>query len=134
MSTAILSIPEVTVSFEVTNNSDWIDCIEFLVDNGSADPTTFPQLDLRGIYFQMEIRHTNATDDVEVVMHGSTADGRILIGDYPNYGWLCVYMKVDEVMGQQRPGVYVGDIVAMDGTFTRTPIKLNLTITEGITR
>ena len=130
--TNILALPLVTATIITGNNEDWVDTIQYTVDNGSGAPSSFPQLDLRGIDFLMEIRHQAA--DNEVVIQASTMDGTMAIGAPPNYGFLIIYVPLAEVMMYKEPGSYVGDIVAMDGNFTITAIQINLTIFEGVTR
>ena len=93
--------------------------------------TAGPQLDLRGIRFQMEIRHR--ADDAEVVIEGSTDDGRIRIGDFPDFGFLIINVDNSEML-TKRPGLYVGDIVASDELFTRRTVTIDLTIIEGVTK
>jgi hypothetical protein len=130
--TNILAIPVVLMDVETGNNEDWVDCIQFLVDNGSGDTTTMPQLDLRGIDFEMEVRRQPG--DHEVIIQASTLNGTMAVGAPPNIGFLIWYVPLDEVMQYKEAGNYVGDIIAMDGNFTRTIVQINLTIFEGITR
>jgi hypothetical protein len=103
-----------------------------LVDNGSGDTTTMSQLDLRGIDFEMAIRR--APGDAEVIIQTSTTEGTMAVGAPPNIGFLIWYVALAEVMQYKEAGSYVGDIVAMDGNFTRTCVQINLTLFEGITR
>jgi hypothetical protein len=83
MSTNLLAIPLVEIVAETGNNEDWVDSLLFLVD-----PETGEQLDLRGIDFEMEVqRHPT---DHEVVIHASTSNGRLSIGEAPQYGYLII--------------------------------------------
>jgi hypothetical protein len=131
-STQILALPICAAVIETGNNEDWVDSILFLIDNGSGDQTTMQQLDLRGIDFIMEIRR--AVADNEVIIHASTLDFTMAIGAQPNFGYLLIYVPLEEVMQYKAPGQYVGDIVAMDSDFTRRVINIDLTIVEGVTR
>jgi hypothetical protein len=131
MSTNILSMPLAAIVFENGNNEDWIDSLLFLVPDGGTDPSIYPQLDLRGIEFEMEVR--NRAEDHEVLINASTTNGLLKVGDYPNYGYLLIGIDI-EVMRQQMAGDYVGDVVASDPSFTRRVITFDLTLVEGVTR
>jgi hypothetical protein len=128
MTTNILALPLVQMTVNTVNNEDWIDTVTYLVDDGTTNP---PPLDLTGIHFQMEVRHK--IDDAEVVIEASTDDGRLAIGDYPNYGTLIIQVD-DSKMRTLRVGSYVGDILATDETYTRTAIQFTLNVDEGSTR
>jgi hypothetical protein len=130
--TNILALPVVQAVIDTGNNEDWIDTILFLVDNGSGDPTTMSQLDLRGMDFQMEIRR--AVGDNEVIIEASTMAGTMAIGAPPNFGFLIIYVSLDEVMQYKEAGSYIGDIVAFDGAFQRRCVLIDLNIVEGVTR
>lgn len=131
MTTNILALPLAAMVITTGTNEDWIDSMLFLVADGSGDPTLYPQLDLRGIHFQMMIRHH--VDDVEVQIEASTTDGLLKLGDYPNYGYLIIAIDND-IMKERPPGAYVGDIVASDETFTRRVVTFDLNLVEGVTR
>jgi hypothetical protein len=79
--TNLLAMPLVVMSVSTGTNEDWIDSILFLVDDGGDVQESFPQLDLTGIEFNMEVRRR--APDNEVVLRGSTKDGSLSIGD-PN--------------------------------------------------
>lgn len=132
--TNILALPLVQAVIDTGNNEDWVDTIQWLVDNGSSDPSTMPQLDLRGLEFQMEIRRMTA--DAEVIIEASTWEGTLGIGAPPNYGFLIIYVPLASVMQYKEPGSYVGDIIAIDPTapFTRVCVQIELTIVQGVTR
>jgi hypothetical protein len=130
--TNILAMPIVQIDVETGNNEDWVDVLQWTVDNGSGTPATFPDLDLRGIAFEMMVRRS-ATDS-EVIIAASTLEGTMAVGAPPNIGFLIWYVPLDEVMQYKEPGSYVGDIVAMDGNFVITVVQMNLTIFEGISR
>lgn len=130
--TNILAMPLVQIDVETGNNEDWVDVLQWTVDNGSGDPSSFPDLDIRGIEYSMEVRR--AATDAEVILAASTLEGTMAVGAPPNIGFLIWYVPLEEVMQYKEPGNYVGDIVAMDGNFTRTVVQMNLTIFEGITR
>ena len=70
--TNLLAMPQVDLSVTTGSNEDWVDSILFLVDDGGGDEADFPQLDLHGIEFLMEVRRRTA--DNEVVFRASTAD------------------------------------------------------------
>jgi hypothetical protein len=127
----ILSLPMAALVVETGTNEDWIDSLLFLVDNGSGNINTMLQLDLRGITFEMEIRRQ--IDDHAVVIHASTENGMLQIGDYPNYGYLIINVDVSVVSVLPQDS-YVGDIVASDSAFVRRVMTLDLNIVEGVTR
>jgi hypothetical protein len=131
MTTNILALPLAAMVITTGTNEDWVDSMLFLIPDGSGIVANYPQLDLRGISFQMMVRHQ--ADDQEVQIEASTEDGTLKVGDYPDYGYLIIYIP-DEVMKGQAPGTYVGDIVASDDTFARRCVTFDLTIIEGITR
>jgi hypothetical protein len=131
MATNILSLPFVTIQFENGTNEDWIDSLLFLVPDGSNNIDQYPQLDLRGIDFEMELRRS-ATDR-EVILNASTKDGTLMIGDYPNYGWFIIQVPVTKIE-QRQASQYVGDVVASDSAFTRRCMYFTLNLVEGVTR
>lgn len=113
-------------------NEDWIDTIKYVVNDGSStDPGLLPQLDLRGIMFEMEIRR--AAPDHEVIIGVSTKDGRLIIGNPPDFGFLIINVPLSD-MSKKQPGNYVGDIVGSDDINSRVCVQINLSIIEGITR
>jgi len=65
MPTNILAIPKVTLDAVTGNNEDWIDSLKYLVEVDGGTIDTYPQLDLRGIRF--EIRVMSAHRDPETV-------------------------------------------------------------------
>jgi hypothetical protein len=127
----ILSLPLSHLTIVTVNNQDWIESIKFVVQQDSLPIELCPQLDLRGMWFEMEIRR--AIPNREVVLTASRDNGRLLIGAYPNYGFLLLLVPVDAMM-IINPGAYVGDIVAHDGEFTRTIFEIDLTVDQGTTR
>ena len=83
MPTNILSLPLAQLNVSTGTNEDWIDAVEYVMNDGSTSP---PQLDLRGILFWLQVRAT--AGDAQVVIEGTTDDGTMLIGTYPDYGYL----------------------------------------------
>jgi hypothetical protein len=126
---ALLAMPLIQLKIETSSNEDWIDSIVFCVPP-PLDPTA-PQLDLRGIDFEMEVRRS--PDDHEVVLSCSTKEGSIEIGLPPNYGHL-IFFKTEEFMKTLAPGDYFADLVGSDGSYQRRVAIILLTIDEGITR
>jgi hypothetical protein len=124
----LLAMPLVKLVIETGTNEDWIDSIKFVVDTGEP---VLPQLDIRGIIFEMEIRR--AASDHEVVLSASTIDGTLTIGIPPDFGFLLFNIPLAQ-MQPQTAGVYVGDIVGRDDTYTRVIAQIDLTIVEGITK
>ena len=131
-STNLLAMPLVQMVVATGTNEDWVDSIKFLVDDGSGAPVdTLPQLDLRGIAFEMEVRRV--APDHEVILSASTENGSLIIGDPPDFGYLLINVSLDE-MKIQEPADYVADIIGSDAEFQRVIAKITLTIVEGITR
>lgn len=126
--TNLLSMPVAIVTVQTGTNEDWIDSLKYVVESPDPDP---PQLDLRGIAFEMEVRRR--PEDHEVVISASTADGTLAIGEAPDWGYLLI--NIDKaVMAQQNAGEFVADIVGTDVEFRRVVVQIKLTIFEGITR
>ena len=126
--TNILAMPLIDLQVQTSNNEDWIDSIVYLVDTG--DPTP-PQLDIRGISFDMEIRR--AATEHEVLLVASTANGTLAVGVPPDVGHLLFNIPVTSV-GNLSANVYVGDIIARDAFYTRQVARIALTIVEGVTK
>jgi hypothetical protein len=129
--TNLLAMPLVTMQVLTGTNEDWIDSIKYVVDDGGDDPELFPQLDLTGIVFEMEVRR-QATDN-EVVLRGSMADGTLAIGDPPNFGFLLINID-HEQMKVLRAGNYVGDIIGKDEDVIRRCVVFDLEVALGVTR
>jgi hypothetical protein len=131
-SSNVLALPIAAAEIETGTNEDWVDDLTYLVDNGSGDPTTMSQIDLRGLAFKMSIRR--APKDHEVVIKASTDDGTIAVGFPPNFGILILYVPL-ATMKTIEAGGYVGDIVAIDPVgLQRRILTIDLTVVEGITR
>jgi hypothetical protein len=126
--TNLLAMPLIDMTVQTGTNEDWISAIKYLVDDGTTNP---PQMDLRGITFNMEVRATIESHDV--VLTASTDDGTIMIGMSPDYGYLLFNIPL-KMIAQLIPGTYVGDVVGADGLAVRRVIVIDLQIVEGITR
>jgi hypothetical protein len=131
VTTNLLALPLLSLTVETGNSEDWIESIKYVVDTGAVDPTTFPQADLRGIDFQMEVRR--AAPAHEVVLGATTADGSLAVGEPPDFGFLIINIGYDDMTALQA-GSYVADIRGKDGRYTRICIQIALTIFTGITR
>jgi hypothetical protein len=127
----ILTLPLATVTIVTSNNEDWIESFKYVVDDGSSSTDLMPQLDLRGIKFEMEIRR--ASTDNEVLIHASTENRWLSIGAYPNYGYLLFFIPVEEMV-KRSAGTYVADCVAKADGFARKIMDITLTITDGVTK
>jgi hypothetical protein len=123
----ILAMPLVELQVETGNNEDWIDSIQYVVDTGDLSP---PQLDIRGIIFEMEIRRSAL--EHEVILSASTVNGTLQVGAPPDVGYLIFNIPVTS-MQHLIAGSYVGDITGRDSFYTRTIATVTLTIDEGIT-
>jgi hypothetical protein len=131
MPTNILAIPKVTLDAVTGNNEDWIDSLKYLVEVDGGTIDTYPQLDLRGIRFEMEVRRE--ADDHEVILSASTDDGSLSIGSAPDYGFLIINIPY-ETMKAKFAGIYVGDVVASADNIDRVVIQMTLEIIEGVTK
>jgi hypothetical protein len=127
-----MAMPLLRLTVETGTNEDWVDSVKFVVDDGSGGaPEDLPQLDLRDITFEMEVRRT--APDNQVIISATTADGSIKIGDPPDFGFLIINVDHEEMM-VQKPGDYVADIVGVDEVSRRVVVQITLDIVEGITR
>lgn len=139
MMTNLLAMPRVAMTIATGSHEDWIDSIKFMVDDGSGQ-TDLPQLDIRGIEFEMEVRRS--VPDHQVVINASTDDGSLYVGDPPDYGFLIINIDLAE-MKIQQPGNYVADIVGREFAGSapnkvlmaqRVIATIELTIVQGVTR
>jgi len=130
VTTNLLALPLLQLGVETSNTEDWIESIKYVVDTGAPDEE-LPQVDLRGIEFEMEVRRSAPSH--EVVINATTEDGSIAIGEPPDYGYLIINVNMSEMRGQVA-GKYVADIRGSDGRYTRVCIQIDLTIFDGITR
>lgn len=126
VSTNLLALPLVALEIQTGNSEDWIESIKYVVDE-----VDFPQVDLRGIEFEMEVRR--AAPSHEVVLSATSADGSIAVGEPPDYGFLIINVRFNEMKTLQA-GSYVADIRGKDDRYTRICIQIDLTIFAGITR
>jgi hypothetical protein len=127
----VLSIPLVALNIQTGNNEDWIDSLKYLVEIPDASIDDYPQLDLRNIIFDMEIRR--ATTDPEVLLAASTRYDTLQIGVPPDFGYLIINIPLADMRGM-KAGNYVGDIVGHDDFYTRKIAEIALEIIEGITK
>lgn len=131
VTTNLLALPLLSLTIETGNSEDWIESIKYVVDLGDQTPEDNPQVDLRGIAFEMEVRRSSQAH--EVVINASSDDGSIAIGDPPDFGFLIINVGFEE-MRQMQAGKYIGDIRGKDDKYTRICIQIDLTIFDGITR
>lgn len=129
--TNVLAIPLATMTVDTGRNEDWVESIVYRVDDGSANINAMPQLDLRGIEFEMEVRRR--PEDHEVILTVSTALQNMFIGAFPNIGFLIWNVSAED-MQKRQAGSYVADVIARAGNHVRKIIQMDLTIVEGITR
>jgi hypothetical protein len=129
--TNLLAMPLVQVTVITGTNEDWVDAIKYVVDDGGGIPDSYPQLDLTGIAFEMEVRRQ--TPDAEVVIRASSADATLSIGEPPDFGFLLINIDHADVK-TIRPGDYIGDIIGKDDVTIRRCVVINLQIVQGITR
>jgi hypothetical protein len=127
----ILALPHALVTIETGNNEDWIEAFKFVVEDPLSAQELWPQLDLRGLEFEMEIRHK--PEDHEVVLSASTTDLKLSIGAFPNYGFLLLNIPVEE-MKTRVAGSYVADVVANDDRYVRKCMTITINLVEGVTR
>jgi hypothetical protein len=130
--TNILALPQAQLSITTGTNEDWLDSVEYVYDDGLGHPETqWPQLDLRGITFWMQVRPI--VDSAEVDIEGTTDDGTLLIGAYPEVGFL-IFNVGEPTMRNLIPGPYVADVVATADGYTRVTLNIDLTVVQGVTR
>jgi hypothetical protein len=126
--TNVLALPLASMVIETGTYEDWIDTIVWLVN--STDPAAGPQLDLRGIDFEMQVRRS--PPEHEVILEASTDDGSLAFATPPDYGYLIINIPAG-IMALKAPGDYVGDIVASDDVNTRVCVQFTLSIVQGVT-
>jgi hypothetical protein len=129
----LLSLPLLLLTVQTGNNEDWIDAIKYVAPPEGMlpeDPTA-PQVDLRNILFEMEVRR--APDDHEVVLSATTADGTLSVGAPPDVGFLIFYIQSDG-MKAMPAGNYVADVIGRDTQYSRKCIEISLMIVEGVTK
>lgn len=129
----LLSLPLVQVTVQTGNQEDWIDVLKYVAPPVGMEPDdpTAPQVDLRGITFEMEVRRVPT--DHEVVLSATTDDGTLSIGAAPNFGYLIFNLPV-EIMKTQVAGQYVADVIGRDEHYARKCIQMDLTVIEGVTK
>lgn len=127
----LLALPLLALTIETGNSEDWIESIKYVVEVSNTDEEDYPQVDLRGIEFEMEVRRDSKAH--EVMFTATSEDGSIAIGEPPDFGYLIINVAFD-VMRELQAGKYVADIRGHDGKYTRICIQLGLTIFDGITR
>jgi hypothetical protein len=127
----ILALPHALVTIETGNNEDWIESFKFVVDDGTSNPETMPQFDLRGLSFEMEVRRK--PKDHEVLLSASTDNLRLSIGAFPNVGFLLLNIPVDE-MKVITATTYYADVVAKDDKYQRKCMTITVNVIEGVTR
>ena len=127
----LLALPLLALTIETGNSEDWIELIKYVVETPDVEPGDLPQVDLRSIEFEMEIRRNSQGH--EVILSASTADGSIAIGEPPDFGYLIINVGFDDMRVMQA-GKYIGDIRGKDDRYTRICIQIDLTIFDGITR
>jgi hypothetical protein len=134
MATNILALPLAQMTMLTGTNEDMVESVLFEVGGTGSTAQNIPadQLDLRGIDFTMNVRH-NAGDH-EVILTLSTDNRGLVIGAFPNIGFLLFYAPVEQ-MQYLAPGNFVADVVANDGEYERRTLIIDpLTIVQGVTR
>lgn len=130
ISTNVLALPLVLIRARVHNNESWVDSIKYVV-GPIVEGIEPPQMDLRGIKFEMEVRHD--PDLHGVILSASTDDGKLMIGAPPDFGFLIIQIPRAEIM-YLPAGDYIADIRASDADYSRVAIEMALEIASGITR
>lgn len=130
VTTNLLALPLLSLTIETGNSEDWIESVKYVVATDDS-PEDNPQVDLRGINFEMEIRRTSQAH--EVILTATSDDGSIAIGDPPDYGYMIINVSFQK-MKLLQAGKYIGDIRGKDDKYTRIVTQIDLTIFDGITR
>lgn len=134
-STNILALPLVGITVMTGTTEDWIDSVKYVVQpmvGAVGDMSGWPQLDLRGIDFEMDIRRS--AEDHEVILNANTKDGTLALGAPPNVGFLLIHVPY-AVMKTKFAGQYVGDVRAStDQNEMRVVIQVVLEIFDGVTK
>ena len=121
--TNILYLPVVELLIDTTNNSDWLDGIEYWDD---VPPAGNP-IDLKGIEFALEMRTSPAV--ATVVLRATTGNGLLRV--YANTWQLLVPAPT---MLLVPPGDYVFDLLGFADGYTRNLVQAQTTVLQGVTR
>jgi len=122
-STNVLLMPIAILGIEVSNNSDWLDGLEYWSsEDENADP-----LDLTGIDFDLNLRSSPPV--ATVMLRASTYNGLIKV--YANTWQLLVPATM---MKTVLTGDYVFDMLARADGYTRNIVQATVTVIQGVTR
>ncbi len=127
MSTNILELPQLQAAFNLANNADWTDKIQFLQEDGVTP------LQLTGITFRGQMRPE--ADSPVVALTIGTSDGTLQV-DGPN-GMLIWDVPASMFDGMEA-GNYVFDLLAFGDGHTINLFQMagaaTVTMNEGVTK
>lgn len=109
-----------------SNNGTWTDAVQFGAPEGY-------EWNFEGYTFEMDIQRNPY--DAMPLLQLSTANGRIVVDD-PYQRVLHFNVAPDDIQANLRPGIYVYDLVIVDGSnpSIRTPLLYGtLEVTQGVT-
>jgi hypothetical protein len=118
------SVTSARVDLRIDNNGTWMDAFQF----GEPDDTTWT---LDGQTFEVDVQR-NPYDTVPLLSLTS-ANGRIIVDD-PIQRVIHFNVSPDDIQANLPPGMYVYDLVMVDGSDVRVPLMHGqLTVTQGVT-
>ena len=121
--TNILMLPLVKCTAQVGTNEDWLDGFAFFVDDEETE-----EIDLSGIYFEMEMRAV--PPDPSVAVRASSTEGTLNVAGHT----LSINVPA-ATMAHVPPGDYVFDIIAKAEGRQRIIVQgTAMVVFQGITR
>jgi hypothetical protein len=126
MSTAptnILFLPVCVLLVTTPTNADWLDGLEYW----DAAPPDGNPIDLAGIRFAMEMRTSPPV--ATVVIRATTENGFIRV-----YANTWQFLIPAPVMAGIPPADYVFDLLGFADGYTRSLVRAQVTVLQGITR
>lgn len=124
-----------TIDFVVGTNEDWRDVITLYepwsgASAGEAPPPDQPKVNLTAATFAMHLR--KAVGDTTAALVLSSANSRLGLSGAPADGRLI--WNIDKtVMSKIAPGLYVHDIVMVQGSVDRVIARGTVEVVKGVT-
>jgi hypothetical protein len=120
------SVTSADVDLQIDNNGTWMDAFQF------GQPGDFSWT-LLGQTFEMNVQRNPY--DATPLLQMSVTNGRIIVDDV-NQRVIHFNVSPSDIQANLRPGVYVYDLVMLDGSIPPLRVLLmhgNVTVTQGVT-
>jgi hypothetical protein len=118
------SVTSARVDMSIDNNGTWSDAFQF----GTPEDTTWT---LDGQGFELDVQRNPY--DVVPLLSLSTDNGRIIVDD-PAQRVIHFLVSADDIQTNLPPGMYVYDLVMVDGSDVRVPLMHgSLQVIQGVT-